>query len=51
MGNSGALLLGLEEAPVGIDDSCNGVVRVIDGAAKESHGGRLWGYEGKVLPW
>jgi norsolorinic acid ketoreductase len=51
MGNSGARFLGLEEAPVPVVESCTGMVRVIDGASKKSHGGKLWSYEGETLSW
>ncbi|KAH8779993.1 hypothetical protein F5883DRAFT_449343 [Diaporthe sp. PMI_573] len=52
MGNMGArLLLGLEEAFIGVDESCNGIVQLIDAATKDSHGGRFWDNEGKPLSW
>ena len=52
MGNMGArLLLGLEEAFIGVDESCNGIVQLIDAATKDSHGGRFWDNEGTPLSW
>ncbi|KAG8160907.1 hypothetical protein KVR01_009171 [Diaporthe batatas] len=52
MGNLGArTVLGMEKASIGVDESCDGVVKVIDTATKESHGGRFWDFEGKSLTW
>lgn len=52
MGNASArLVLGLEKAFVEVDDSCDGVVQVIDVATKDTHGGKLWDNEGKLLTW
>lgn len=51
MGNASARLVGLEKAFIGVDESCDGMVRVIDAATKESHGGRLWDNEGTLMRW
>lgn len=51
LGNNGANFFGMKEAPVTIDDSCTQMLKVIDGATKESHGGRFWGHEGDELAW
>lgn len=51
MGNSSALKVGLEKADTPVDESCDGVVHVIDAATKDSHGGKLWDFEGKHLRW
>lgn len=51
MGNFGARAFGLEQAPLGIDESCDGMEKLIDVATKESHGGKLWGYDGKQETW
>lgn len=51
MGNASARLLGLEKAFIGVDESCDGIVRVIDAATKDSHGGKLWDNDGKLLNW
>ncbi|TVY13171.1 Norsolorinic acid ketoreductase, partial [Lachnellula arida] len=51
MGNSGAKIFGYEEAPVSVEDSCSRMVELIEGATKESRGGRLWGYEGDLMAW
>ena len=51
MGNLGAIYFGMKEADVRVEDSCNGMVTVIDGATKTSHGGRLWNYTGEQMAW
>lgn len=51
MGNGSARLLGLEKADISVDESCDGTVQLIDVATKESHGGKLWDNEGKLLTW
>ncbi|RYP36183.1 hypothetical protein DL767_003515 [Monosporascus sp. MG133] len=40
-----------ESAPVDNADACNGVVALIDGATKETHGGKFMSYQGTELPW
>lgn len=52
MGNAGArIVFGQEKASIGVDESCDGVVQVIDAATKESHGARFWDNDGKNLSW
>lgn len=51
MGNTSARMLGLEQAPTTLEESCDGMIKLFDAATKESHGGRLWNYEGKQEPW
>ncbi|OTA64295.1 NAD(P)-binding protein [Hypoxylon sp. EC38] len=51
LGNFAARLAGLEKAFVTVEDSAAGVVKVIDGATKESHGGRFWNYTGEEVAW
>ncbi|KAI1392522.1 NAD(P)-binding protein [Hypoxylon trugodes] len=51
MGNSSARMLGLQEAPDRLDESCDGIVKVIDEAKKEIHGGKMWSYHGNEQPW
>ena len=48
MGNFGAKALGFGEAPLAIKDPVVGVEKVIGEATKQSHGGRLRGYDGIV---
>ncbi|KAK3320147.1 hypothetical protein B0T19DRAFT_433963 [Cercophora scortea] len=50
-GNTSAKHYGFEQAPLPILDSVTGLVSVIDVATKESHGGQLWGYDGKKQAW
>lgn len=51
MGNAGARFFGMEEAIVEPGDSCRGMVKLIEEAKKESHGGKLWSQEGELLAW
>ncbi|KAK8043464.1 NAD(P)-binding protein [Apiospora rasikravindrae] len=51
MGSRAAGLLGLPRAPDEPDESCDGIVRAIEEATKESHGGNFIHYRGEVLPW
>ena len=51
LGNYSARLNGAEQAPVSVQDSVTGMLRVIDGATKETHSGRFWTYEGTEIPW
>ena len=50
-GNAAARIFGLEEAPVKLQDSDEGVVKLIDESTKGSHGGKLWRYDGKQQAW
>ena len=51
MGNAGAIAFGMKEAPVTVEDSCTGMISIIEKATKQSHGGRLWSYEGDQRGW
>lgn len=51
MGNSSAKAFGLQQAPLGVKESCSGVEALIGEATKESHGGKLWGHDGKQQAW
>ncbi|KAF4628881.1 hypothetical protein G7Y89_g9268 [Cudoniella acicularis] len=51
MGNTGAHTFGMEQAPVTVEDSCTKMVKLIETATKESHGGKLWGHEGEQQAW
>ena len=51
MGNNGARSFGLEEAPVKLQDSVTGMLKVLEQATKETHGGKMWGYDGKQKQW
>ncbi|KAI1204854.1 NAD(P)-binding protein [Annulohypoxylon truncatum] len=51
LGNASARFQGIDQAPVTVDQSCDGVVQVIDIATKKTHGGRMWNYDGKQQSW
>ncbi|KAJ0417854.1 hypothetical protein BJY00DRAFT_288801 [Aspergillus carlsbadensis] len=51
LGNRGANLLGMETAPVTVEDSTTGIVKVIDQSTKETHSGRIFTFEGKEAAW
>jgi NAD(P)-dependent dehydrogenase (short-subunit alcohol dehydrogenase family) len=49
LGNIGAVFFGMEQAPVTVEDSCVGMVKLLDAVTKESHGGKLWDYTGELM--
>jgi len=49
LGNNGAVFFGMEQAPVTVEDSCVGMVKLLDAVTKESHGGKLWDYTGELM--
>lgn len=51
MGNTGARAFGMEQAPVALEDSCSQMVKLIEGATKESHGGKMLGHDGEQMSW
>ncbi|KAL1305038.1 hypothetical protein AAFC00_003936 [Neodothiora populina] len=51
LGNTGARAFGMEQAPVTVEESCGNMVPLIEGATKETHGGRLIDYQGDELAW
>jgi len=54
MGNTSARAAGLAggEAPVALEDSCKGIVRVLDEADRSKHGGKLWdAVNWEVISW
>ncbi|KAJ7626905.1 hypothetical protein FB45DRAFT_749694 [Roridomyces roridus] len=62
MGNGGAKAFGMEQAPVTVEDSVNGVLSRIDGATKEkssgkffnfarSSAGNMWDIDTDEIPW
>lgn len=51
MGNTGARTFGFEKAPVEIKDSVTGVEKLIGEGRKESHGGKMLSYDGKLHQW
>jgi NAD(P)-dependent dehydrogenase (short-subunit alcohol dehydrogenase family) len=51
LGNRGADAFGYPQAAVTVEDSVNGMVKVLDAATRETHGGKLWSYTGNVVEW
>lgn len=51
MGNEGARLLGVEESQMEAEESVGGMVTLIDGAGKATHGGRMWEWTGVEAAW
>lgn len=49
MGNTGARYFGLEKAYLTVEESCDGMVEVIEKSTKETHGGKIWGHLGEEL--
>lgn len=43
--------LPIEAFNITVDQSCDGMVHLIDVASKESHGGRFWDYDGGRESW
>jgi norsolorinic acid ketoreductase len=39
----------MEKAAVTVEDSCDGMVKLLDSVTKESHGGKFWEYTGELL--
>ena len=52
LGNLVAQKIGLEKAPITLSDGVTGIVKVMDEATRQSHGGRFWNaVDGKQLTW
>jgi norsolorinic acid ketoreductase len=51
LGNRGADAFGYEKAAITVDESANGIIKVIDAATRETHSGKLWVYKGEEVPW
>ncbi|EXF82182.1 aflatoxin biosynthesis ketoreductase nor-1 [Colletotrichum fioriniae PJ7] len=51
LGNAGARGLGLEKAHIGVDESCDGMMRVLAAASKEKYGGKMVAYDGDFPGW
>ncbi|KAE9568708.1 hypothetical protein CGMCC3_g15112 [Colletotrichum fructicola] len=51
LGNNGAHYFGHEQAPLKVEDVTEGIVKVVDSATRDSHGGKLIQWDGVVLPW
>jgi norsolorinic acid ketoreductase len=51
MGNAGAKKLGLEAYLISLEESVNGMMAVIDSAARENSSGKFIGFDGSPRPW
>lgn len=52
LGIGGGQLMNADtQPPVTIEASVSGIVKVIDTATKQSHGGRFWIYDGSERSW
>ncbi|BGP20137.1 hypothetical protein JCM10213_000778 [Rhodosporidiobolus nylandii] len=51
MGNLGAQHFGIEKAPVTVEDSVAGILKLADEATRETHGGKFLSYTGDAVPW
>lgn len=51
MGNTAAMGYGLKQAPVTLDESCDGMFEVITKATKENSGGKFLNFAGKEEVW
>ncbi|KAL4790369.1 hypothetical protein BDV19DRAFT_402074 [Aspergillus venezuelensis] len=51
MGNAGAKLAGLEKAFITTEESVTGIANVVNGATRESVGGRFKIWDGSEFPW
>ena len=52
MGNTGAKVAGMDEAPMTLEQSVTGILKIVDPASRETHSGKFWNAEdGKELPW
>lgn len=51
MGQTAARFFGMDSAPVAVDDSCDGLYRILTTGTKEQYGGKSVLYTGEVLAW
>lgn len=51
MGNRGARSFNLEQASITVDESVQGVVKVIDASTHDTHSGKLFLWTGEQEPW
>ena len=50
-GNRAAHSFSIEKATLTLEESVTGIVKVIDVANRDSHGGKLWEYKGREVSW
>ncbi|KKK21127.1 hypothetical protein AOCH_002931 [Aspergillus ochraceoroseus] len=51
LGNRGAEEFGLEKAAITIDESVQGLLKLIDTSTLKTHSGKMWLYDGREEPW
>lgn len=51
MGQAGAEANGMEEAPVKLKDSVDGILKLVHDSSKETHNGTFWDYTGEKIVW
>ena len=51
MGNTAAWGFGMEKAPTTVDESVNGLYRLLTTATKEEYGGKVISYTGEIKDW
>lgn len=51
MGNKGATLSGLENAPETLEGSVSGILNRVDNATREKDGGKFKDYKEDDIPW
>ena len=52
MGNAAAAATGKKEAPVTVEQSVGGIVKLLDESTRATHSGRFWNaIDGNELPW
>lgn len=52
MGNAGAKVAGMEQAPMTVEQSVTGMVQLLDDSTRDTHSGRMWNAEdGTEMPW
>ncbi|KAI1766298.1 hypothetical protein GGR53DRAFT_464534 [Hypoxylon sp. FL1150] len=51
LGNAGAVGLGFEKASITVDESCDGMMKVLATTSKAKHGGKIVLYTGEVQGW
>jgi hypothetical protein len=51
IGNHAAHSFSIEKATLTLEESVSGMIKVIDVASRDSHGGKLWEYNGEEVPW
>ncbi|KAI2627078.1 hypothetical protein GGS26DRAFT_592697 [Hypomontagnella submonticulosa] len=51
LGDHAAHSVGVEKAAITVKESTEGVIKVIDAATRDTHGGKLWRYDGVEIAW